>query len=348
MEINPTTYPISWFRDRKNERALVLKPPYQRKPVWTTKQKAFLIDTIIKKYHIPEIFIHRETNRSGSTIYNIVDGQQRIRSILDFLNGDFAISDEYMPDYADYSFDELPEEIKQAFWNYTLYIREITDASEDDVKILFRRMNINVVNLNAQELRHATYSGEFIVLMEDLAEDDFWAENKIVTTNEIRRMKDVEFISDLFVSIMHGIQDKTKDLDKYYAAYETEFPDKVKWRNHFLMTKEVIIKVLPQLRSHRWKNKSDFYTLFVLFAELLRDNEIPIANYKKLNKDLIAFSEKISFATKKENKGKKQTAAIAKYVNAVTKSTTDKDRRLLRHNTVKKVVSKYFKKTPKI
>ena len=174
MHVHQSAYPISWFRDRNIEHSLILKPPYQRKPVWSYLQKAYLLDTIIKKYHIPEIYIHRETDENGISVYNIVDGQQRIHTILDFISGeDLHLSDKYNSEYADYCFSDLPQSVQSEFWGYLLYVREITNASEEDVRNMFRRMNKNVVPLNAQELRHATYSGEFIKLMENLSEDEY-------------------------------------------------------------------------------------------------------------------------------------------------------------------------------
>ena len=344
MKVNPTTYPISWFRDRNLDKALVLKPPYQRKPVWTYNQKAYLIDTILENYHIPEIYIHRETDSDGKAIYNIVDGQQRIRSILDFLNGEFAISDKYNPEFADYNFDDLPDTFKKHIWNYTLYAREITDATGEEVRNMFIRMNRNVVALNPQELRHATYSGDFIKLMEELAEDEFWSENKIVTPNEIRRMRDVEFISQLFISMINGIQDKTKEMDKYYQLYEMDFPDKNRWRRFFQKIIDTIILLFPNLKDFRWRNKSDFYTLFIVLRQVLEDSSIPDKNINKLKSDLIEFSKEISQATQKENKSIKFPKKIIEYSNAVTKSTTDKDRRIIRHKIVLEMVSKYARK----
>ncbi len=344
MQVNPTTYPVSWFKDRKNENSLVLKPPYQRKPVWTYKQKAYLIDTIIKKYHIPEIYVHRVTNADGRSIYNIVDGQQRVRSILEFIDGEVSLSEDYNPEYADLDFNDLPEGIRRHILNYILYVREITDASEEEVRNLFKRMNLNVVALNPQELRHATYSGEFIRLMEEIAEDEFWAENKIVTPNEIRRMKDVEFISDLFVSMMHGIQDKTKELDNYYQLYETRFEDKQNHLKMFLDIKDIINSIFPDLKETRWRNKSDFYTLFIVFSELIKENHsISQQKYSNIKADLLNFSESIDVAAKKVSKGRNVSKDVANYVNAVTKSTTDKDRRVTRHKIILKIISKYAK-----
>jgi hypothetical protein len=262
---------------------------------------------------------------------------------LEFLAGAFPLSPEFTPDYPDHSFEELPEPIRVHIWNYTLYVREITEASEEDVKALFKRMNQNVVTLNAQELRHATYSGEFIKLMEELAEDDYWAENKIATARDIRRMTDVEFISDLFVSLMHGIQDKTKELDKYYNMYETSLPEKVKWQARFLRIRELIMAILPDLRNTRWHYKSDFYTLFIAINEALEAGDIPQRNYGRLGTALVSFANKITHAISKESSRGVVLREYLNYASAATKSTTDKNRRATRHKYVLAIISKYIK-----
>jgi hypothetical protein len=343
MKVNPQTPPVVWFNDRNNEKSLILKPPYQRKPVWSPDQKAYLIDTILKGYLIPEIFIHRVTDHTGKTIYNVVDGQQRIRSVLEYISGEYPLSSEYTPEYADYNFEDLPNPVKQSIWDYTINVREITNASEEEVRNLFRRMNKNVVPLNPQELRHSTYSGDFIKLMEEIAEYEYWAENKIVTAKEIRRMNDVQFISDLFISMMNGIQDKTKEMDNYYEFYETNFQDKNKWLKRFLDIMGMITKIFIDIRTTRWKNKSDYYTLFLALNELTQDKKDLKVRYDKIENDLINFSEKISEATLKENKDKKYPKDIFDYMNAVIKSTTDKDRRITRNNIVVKIIKNHIK-----
>ena len=101
-----------------------------------------------------------------------VDGQQRIRSILDFAKNDLPLSgDEVAPQFVGKTIEELSPQQKTAFWDYDVVTRELHDASDGDIRDLFRRLNISAVNLNDQELRHAKFTGEFITAMEELADD---------------------------------------------------------------------------------------------------------------------------------------------------------------------------------
>lgn len=343
MKVDPATQPISWFRDRNIEGTLILKPPYQRKPVWVESQQAYLIDTILKKYFIPEIYIHRVTDSKGKSIYNVVDGQQRIRAILDFLSGEFALWGEYTPEYQDYDFEALPDSIKTSFFNYTLYVREITEASEDEVRNTFKRMNRNVVALNPQELRHATYSGDFIKLMEEIAEDEFWAENKIVNPREIRRMNDVQFVSELFVSMLNGIQDRAKELDKYYEVYEKDFPERAKKEKDFQKVIEVINEIFPNLKNTRWRNKTDFYTLFCVLSEIMVEKYIPEPSYKAINKQLTQFANEVDEVIERHGRASGFKKEVRDYAKAAVKSTTNKDRRTIRHRIMSKTILRFCK-----
>jgi hypothetical protein len=261
------------------------------------------------------------------------------------MDGDFILNKECDPGYFGKMFEDLSPEQKRGYWGFTVFAREITDASEDEIRNLFKRMNKNVVSLNPQELRHSTFDGEFIHLMEELSEDTFWAENKIVTANEIRRMNDVQYVSELFISMINGIQDKTKELDSYYELYDESFLDKYKWRDRFFEIKQMIIKIFPELRETRWKNKSDFYTLFMVFNQCINEGyKIPDSNYSKINKELTNFESKISDASQKNASKKGIPREVIAYSNSILKSTTDKDRRLVRHNIVYKIIKKFVKK----
>ena len=87
----PTTHRISEFYRWQTEGSLKLNPPFQRNPVWSDKNRSYLIDTVLNQLPVPEIYMQVDTNENGYTKYIVVDGQQRIRAILDFIAGTFAI-----------------------------------------------------------------------------------------------------------------------------------------------------------------------------------------------------------------------------------------------------------------
>lgn len=285
----PTTHRISEFHRWNTEKRLQLSPPYQRKPVWSPRTKSYLIDTILSKLPVPEIYMQVKTDKTGNTIYDVVDGQQRIRAILEFISGEYAINEEDSPDFGGKEFSDLSEGVTKAFWNYQLVTRELNTNKEAEIREIFRRLNKNVVPLNHQELRHATYAGDFIKLVEELAELEYWAENKIVSPSQIKRMEDAEYVSELLVGIVDGPQDGTKTLDKHYEMYDADFKDKDEWRRHFHRTLDLVEEAFGELRGTNWNQKADFYALFIAISNLQKNHIFPQENYADIKKSLFDF-----------------------------------------------------------
>ena len=110
-------------------------PDYQRPPAWSLKQKQLLMDTILRGYDIPK-FYWRKVKRDDGIIYEVIDGQQRLRTIWEFRKGEFALSrDADSIDGQKISglrFMQLPPELLLAFDTYQLDVVEITDGAAPD------------------------------------------------------------------------------------------------------------------------------------------------------------------------------------------------------------------------
>ena len=136
-------------------------PDYQRPPAWSLKQKQLLMDTILRGYDIPK-FYWRKVKRDDGIIYEVIDGQQRLRTIWEFRKGEFALSrDADSIDGQKISglrFMQLPPELLLAFDTYQLDVVEITDGAapddDDEVRDMFLRLQ-NGTTLKAQEKRNA-------------------------------------------------------------------------------------------------------------------------------------------------------------------------------------------------
>jgi uncharacterized protein with ParB-like and HNH nuclease domain len=79
-----STQDISWFLDQDRLGRLDLSPPYQRKSVWTAGDRRFFLDTIFRGYPCPPVYLHKSIDASGTSIYHVVDGKQRIETIFLF------------------------------------------------------------------------------------------------------------------------------------------------------------------------------------------------------------------------------------------------------------------------
>lgn len=139
---------------------LWLNPDYQRGEVWTKSQKQLLIDSLLNNIDIPKIYL-REIRR-GAFEFEAVDGQQRLRSIFDFLDDGFSLDKDADSvegaDVAAKSFTELGTKIQIELTSKSLDVTHLVDYSDDDVEDMFLRLQ-NGTPLNAAEKRHA-WSGE--------------------------------------------------------------------------------------------------------------------------------------------------------------------------------------------
>ena len=256
--IQTTHRDVAWFKQAHELKQLQMKPPFQRNLVWTPKQKSFLIDTILNSYPVPELYMQDITNEDGSKVYIVVDGQQRITACLEFINNQFQIDPKDSPSFADSTFDDLTVEQKKKIYSYSFVVRLLPEMSDPELREIFSRLNRNNVVLNAQELRQATYWGEFLQTMNEIAGNDVWRGLGIFTANDVKRMLDVEFISELTIAAIHGVQNKKLTLDKYYELYEEEFPEKQDTKFTFDIVTREIISILPNISKTRWSKKTDF------------------------------------------------------------------------------------------
>lgn len=351
---------IQWFRDEYRKGTLIIKPPFQRKPVWGTKQKCNLIESILLGMPIPEIYIQRVVSAEGEVQYALVDGQQRIRTVLQFIGSELDPKEqehnqfilEKLKDnspWKNLTFAELSPEQKISFYNYSFAVRFLRTNDEQEIRDVFRRLNEFQSELKPQELRNAVFSGPFVQLAEKYADDEYWAENRIISAALIRRMNDIEFVSELFIGIMHGPQGgSAKDINEYYERYEDyedEFPGQKEVKGLFELTLKTIKKLLPNIKETRWGNKTDFYTLFIAIGTQLRTNTLPANAISNLRKTVVNFGEKVSKRLADENA--RASKEVVRYVRAVEKGANDKKRRADRHLVLLHEIKPFFKDATK-
>src|SRR5688572_27252954 len=116
--MSTTQQTVQWFKQRADHGELEISPPFQRNPVWVHPQKSYLIDTILRGYPIPEIYLRESISEDGKSLHTLVDGQQRIRACLEFLEGQFEILGKDSPQWADMTFEELSGEDKKKILGY--------------------------------------------------------------------------------------------------------------------------------------------------------------------------------------------------------------------------------------
>lgn len=136
---------------------LTIQPEYQRNYIYADEGKeAAVIDSLLREYPLGLLYF----NKSGDDAYEVLDGQQRITSIGRFVAGKFAITDS---NGMQQSFTGLAQNLQDRIMNAPLLIY-ICEGEEPEIKDWFRTINIAGVQLKAQEILNAVYSGPFVTL----------------------------------------------------------------------------------------------------------------------------------------------------------------------------------------
>lgn len=270
----------SWFLDLDSAGSLDLDPPYQRRSVWNLAYKQFFIDSLIRNYPAPSIFLQVDYSPGKPAMYHVIDGKQRLTALFEFYRDEFS-TPETLSDInlGEKYYSELPEPTKIALLEYVFTVESIKSASPAELNQAFDRLNRNVARLNRQELRHAKYGGAFISKVENLAEHPFWTEIGLVTPARIRRMLDVEYVSELYVIAMDGVQDGKDYLDDFYASNDVEIYNETEVDKLFNESQKYVEEIAGHyaLKSSRFVNVADFYSFWAAVADLAEDGELPSA-----------------------------------------------------------------------
>jgi hypothetical protein len=219
------TYSINDFVEWDKAGQLELNPRFQRRSVWTDKAKSFLIDTILRGKPIPKVFIRQRINVTTKTSSrDVVDGQQRLRTILSYIKDGFVVSKPMHPEYGGLRFSQLPEEVQVQVLAYEVSVDLLINLPDPEVLDIFSRLNSYAVVLNEQEKINADHFGPFKVLADNIGHKyyDYWSKEGILSTKSIMRMLEVNLVADLMIAMLEGIKSK-KQIKKYYDAYEVKF-----------------------------------------------------------------------------------------------------------------------------
>lgn len=321
--LNTTTRNVHWLIKADEAGELNMKPPFQRNPVWLTRQKSYLIDTILTGYPIPEIYMQDLIDDDGEARYVVVDGQQRLRAVLEFATGLFAIEGKDSPEWADMYFDDLSSADKKRFRQYDFIVRQLPEMDDEKLRTIFQRLNKNVAALNKQELRQATYWGSFIELMNDLSDWEEWSDFGVFSPNDIRRMLDVEFISELTIAVLNGHQNKKAKLDHYYQAYEESFERSGRVKRVFRKVLGELGEALPELSKSRWSKKTDFYTLFLVLAKYEGSLPLPSDGRRRLSNLLLEYGSGIDVFVSSADADKQKLPTDVREYGAGIRASTD-------------------------
>ncbi|MFJ8518986.1 GmrSD restriction endonuclease domain-containing protein [Lysinibacillus xylanilyticus] len=334
---------VKWFMDRIKSDTLIIDHSFQRKFVWGIKEQVRLIETILLGFSIPEIYIWMtETDPdTGDSTYSLVDGQQRLSTVKDFLSGKFKLHSGYLNDvesnkYANKKFSELDPEDKKAIWDYPFSTRVIKrEIKEEDIIKMFLRLNSTDKQLNPQELRNAEFSGLFIKLADEISEQPFWEKHKVFSSSQIRRMTDIEFISQILIFLREGITGETtqKYLNSVYDKYNEKYDEYENDKEIFLrmIVEMEMIMELSKENADLLSKKTHLYS-FLIIIYFMIEKGLDISKYhEKISVFVNCYNnpnEDFSISTDEKS-------LIRDYKNYVLEGTQSKARRIARVRVLK-------------
>ena len=354
MKRRPTTQDITWLLDLARNKQLNLEPPYQRRSVWTRQDRQFFLDTIFRDYPSPAIFLHKTISNDGHVTYHVVDGKQRLQTILDFANDKISIS----KDYGDARLDgkkwssilKGDDKLKHQFWNYQISVEMVDRVEGSLINEVFDRLNRNARKLTRQELRHAKFEGWFATQVETESENETWKTLGVVTTARIKRMADTQFISELLLVVLEGavLGFDQDDLDVLYGKYDDapENSDNPFSEEKFNKTVSAARSYLTKMEGHNKaisefaQSFTHFYTLWCVIAL----NGPPLKTAEDVAKRYVSFMKKVeTLAAKKDDlesfikaDAKNTYKSALSYYNSSRGASTDLTPRQERYEVLKR------------
>lgn len=329
---------------------LIIDNTYQRRSVWSEKDKIRLIETILLNLIIPELFFWpAETDpETGESIIHIVDGQQRIKAITSFISNEFKLKKQYLMEdetkesYGNMFFKNLPVETRQAFWNYKLMIIEIDrKATRENIVNMFRRLNLTDYNLNDQEKRNSI-SGDFAALTRELSELPFWEKYKLFNNTDIKRMKDVEFCGSLVLLYRQGIIDQTdqRALNQAYEDLQNNYIDAENDKCAIISAIDLIKNFFVSDEILKFlKRKAQLYSLFSVVFYMQREKiditdstKNQLAEFVKLYS---IFDNNMDLSLNVSDDEKRIFDWLKKYKLASSEGLNKHTNRMIRYNVLK-------------
>ena len=284
--IKRTLFSVNDFLGWQRDGTLDLNPPFQRRSVWRSGAKSYLVDTVYRGLPVPLIFIRERLDvNSMQTIREVIDGQQRLRTLFAFIDpkvlsdfdeesDSFTVNRNHNHELAGKAFAKLGVDAKARLLGYEFSTHVLPAATEDrDVLTIFARINSTGTTLNRQELRNAKFFGAFKTLMYELSYEQLerWLGWSVLTEDQVARMTEVELTSDLVQNMIEGTTGKSQPrLDKLYERFDSRFPRQGEVARRFRSTmREIDDTIGKDLPDTVFSREVNFFTLFTFCYDRL-------------------------------------------------------------------------------
>ena len=338
MKVEEGKYSIAELVDWIRRRDLVVNTEYQRGGgLWPNSAKSYFIDTILKEFPFPKVYFHERVDRDTKRPRReIVDGQQRLSTIVDFVDNKFALGGNARG-MEGKRFNQLTEEQQDSIYSYTVSVDVIRNADRSEILQMFRRMNAFTLPLNSAEKRHSEYFGEFKDWINTVL-DQFGSlliDWNVLTSRQVVRMADAEFVADLALAIEEGIVSTSPaKLVALYKKYDGTFQSRGFMDERINGALDLVLTQLSELQRTYITRPHIFHSLIcalvhrrfgLVGAEVLTgiptrgaylaDRERALVSLKRLaaaheEKDISEFGEYVQAASEGGNRAPQRALRI--------------------------------------
>jgi hypothetical protein len=308
---------------------------------------------MIRGIPVPIILIRERLDlERKQTVREVVDGQQRLRTVLGFISPEcladfdatrdpFTVKAVHNPDkeIAGKSFARLPEAVQRRILGYEFSTHVLDPLTDDrDLLQIFARLNSTGAKLTPQELRNADFSGAFKTWMFRLAFEqlDRWRSWGVFTEDQIARMKEVELVSDLAISFMEGIVAKRQPkIDSVYDQYDDVFSSGEELARRIRRVFDAIDETMGrELKETVYHSEVMFYSLAAFVYDLIWGLGSALTAGAKGN----ALPSNLRTALTRASTVIRSGDAPADVQDAIGRAPVDQARRAVRHRFLVELV----------
>ena len=339
---------VKYMLELMEQNLIELNPGYQRRRVWKdNKRKSLLIESLMLRIPIPAFYFYE--NEDGK--YQVIDGQQRLTTIKEFVNGEFRLTGlEYLgKEYNKKKFKNLDTKYVQRIYRTQIAVNILDARSPKNVIYdIFRRVNTGGINLNPQEMRNAICKQE----VRDFLIKSTKNENYVMATRG--RVKDDRMDSQELVLRFYAFY-KAYDYEKNILCYE--YPD----------IAAMLDDAIEDLNKMDLKKREALFGKFDLamkrsyeafgeyaFSKIQRDGESVKKNMDYINKSLFSSYSVLLLNHKYDNVNIRtyQKSLLVKladaledhyYTNSITIGTGNKTNVLINFEYSRKVLEECLK-----
>lgn len=249
---------------------LVPRPEFQRRLVWTAKDKDKFVDTVLKGYPFPEIYMcNGEIDvETGEGTQLLVDGLQRVSTLNEYFLGEAVISHVLTSPYA-----QLTPEEKQRFLEYNVVVRDLGALSKEQIIEAFRRLNSTQYTLRDMEVHNAIYDGAMKRFCEKFSENQFFENHRVFLASDRKRMGDVSYCLSIVATMMNGYFNRDADHEDVLSRYNESFPEEDLYGKRINAVLDLIEECGFDQKSRIWK-KADFFSVFIELDSILQSGFI--------------------------------------------------------------------------